>query len=449
MNLDFLTAVFEEHKRQPAIIWQENIITYQELLDRTAKWDEQVPDLVQARTGRVVVLEADFTPSTIALLLSLIKANHIIIPLLPANPKKNEYLETALPEVLIRVRPDQKVQVSHIPSATSHPLYEELKKRQHPGLVLFSSGSTGKCKAAVHDFLPLLEKFKTRRNPFRTIIFLLYDHIGGINTLFHTLANGGCLITVAERTPENVLRLVEEFQAELLPASPTFLNLMLISGAIERYNLQSLKLITYGTEPMPESTLHTLHRLLPEVKLQQTYGLSELGIMHSKSESSDSQWVKIGGDGFTTRIVDGILQIKAASAMLGYLNAPSPFTGDEYFITGDMVEVKGEYLRILGRKSELINVGGQKVFPVEVENVIRQCTNVKDVLVFGEKNLLMGQIVCAKVQLVTAEATQPFIIRLKKFCMEKLEDYKVPVRVTITNEDIHTDRFKKNRAQGL
>src|SRR5690606_14521139 len=146
-----------------------------------------------------------------------------------------------------------------------------------------------------------------------------------------------------------------------LPTTQTFLNLTLLGKAWEGLDLSSLQLITYGTEPMPEATLKAVHERFPEVQLLQTYGLSELGILRSKSRSSDSLWVKVGGEGFETRIVDGLLEIKAQSAMLGYLNAPSPFTPDGWFRTGDAVEVDGEWLRILGRKSEMINVGGEKV----------------------------------------------------------------------------------------
>ena len=120
---------------------------------------------------------------------------------------------------------------------------------------------------------------------------------------------------------------------------------------------------------MPENTLERIHELLPGVRLQQTYGLSEVGILRSKSKSSDSLWVKVGGEGFETRIVDGMLEIKARSAMLGYLNAPSPFTNDGWLKTGDVVEQDGEYIRILRRDSEIINVGGEKVYPAEVERV--------------------------------------------------------------------------------
>ena len=143
---------------------------------------------------------------------------------------------------------------------------------------------------------------------------------------------------------------IERFQVQILPTSPTFLNLLLLSGAYERHDLSSLELVTYGTEVMPEPTLARLHEILPRVRLLQTYGLSEVGILRSKSKSSDSLWVKVGGEGFQTRIVDGMLEIKAQSAMLGYLNAPSPFSEDGWFKTGDAVEVEGEYIRILGRQ---------------------------------------------------------------------------------------------------
>jgi len=88
------------------------------------------------------------------------------------------------------------------------------------------------------------------------------------------------------------------------------------------------------------------------------------------------------GEGFETRVVDGILHIKAKSAMLGYLNSPSPFTEDGWTITGDSVEVDGEYMRFMGRQSEIINVGGEKVYPGEVESVIQEFDNVAEVTVF-------------------------------------------------------------------
>ena len=320
-----------------------------------------------------------------------------------------------------------------------------IREKEHPGLVLFTSGTTGEPKAAVHDFLAVLEKFKLRRKALRTLNFLLFDHWGGLNTMFHILSNGGVVITTIDRNPENICKLIEKYKIELLPASPTFLNLMLLSGGYKNYDLSSLKIISYGTEPMPESTLKRLNKAFPGVNLYQTYGLIELGVMSSKSKKDDSLWVKVGGKGYKTRIVDGILHIKAKSAMLGYLNASSPFTDDGWFITGDEVLQKGNYIKILGRKSEIINVGGEKVYPQEVENVIQEMDNVAEVTVYGEKNSTIGNIVCAKIRLETNENKKQFIIKVKEFCRNKLETFKLPVKVLLSDENLYNSRFKKVR----
>ena len=204
-------------------------------------------------------------------------------------------------------------------------------------------------------------------------------------------------------------------------------------------------IISYGTEPMPKTTLNKMQKIFPKVKLLQTYGLIELGVMRSSSESNNSLWFKIGGEGYKTRIRDGILEIKSESTILGYLNAKTPLTKDGWFITGDKVIQKGEYIRILGRKSEIINVGGEKVFPQEVENVILEMDNVSDVIVYSEKNPIVGNIVCADVQMNIAEDKKAFSKSLKKHCTSRLTRYKIPVKINVIDKQLHSDRFKKSR----
>ena len=131
--------------------------------------------------------------------------------------------------------------------------------------------------------------------------------------------------------------------------------------------------------------------------------------------------------------------------MMGYLNAPSPFTEDGWFITGDAVEVDGEYIRILGRKSEVINVGGEKVFPAEVESVLQMMESVEDVAVSSEPNPLTGQIVKAQVKLNTGETVSEFRKRMREFCRDKLTNYKIPQKVLLVSEEMHGERFKKMR----
>jgi long-chain acyl-CoA synthetase len=448
MFIDFLLETFRRHHENDAIVWRNQPYRYGALLDQVLQWKQSLSDHA-IQPGTVVALQGDFSPTSVALLLALLDAGTIVVPLtVTVMNKRAEFMEIAGVEYLIEIdSATDAIQVTRRQPTTAPPaLYARLVAAGRPGLVLFSSGSTGTSKAALHDMVPFLEKFTMQRRAARTISFLLYDHIGGINTLFHTLSNGGCLVTVGDRSPDGVLQTVERFQVELLPTSPTFLNLVLISEAYKRHNVASLRQITYGTEPMPESTLKRLNAVLPDAQFMQTYGLSELGILRAKSKSSDSLWVKVGGEGFETRVVDGILHIKARSAMLGYLNAPSPFTEDGWFVTGDRVEVDGEYLRILGRDSELINVGGQKVYPAEVESVILEMEAVAGVEVFGRQNPITGNMVCARVVLKTPEHPREFTHRLKTFCAARLENFKVPVRVVVEDQDAYSPRFKKVRS---
>lgn len=321
------------------------------------------------------------------------------------------------------------------------PLLDKLRDSGDAGLVLFSSGSSGEPKAIVHNFTKLLQKYNIKRPTYRTLAFLPLDHMGGLNTMLHTLYNGGCLIVPLKRDPEYICKLIQDFEIELLPTTPTFLNLMLISKAYEKYDLSSLKIISYGTEPMPPVTLERLKQIFPDVRLKQTYGLTELGVLSSKSK--DGLWVKIGGNGCQTRVRNGMLEIKADTAMMGYINAPDPFTQDGWFMTGDRVEQDGEYFKILGRESEIINIGGNKVYPVEIENVIQQVEGVKEVTVYGKKNELLGSVIWAVVSSIKPDPG--LAVRIKKYCIENLESYKVPVKIIIDQSCQYSDRFKKKR----
>jgi acyl-CoA synthetase (AMP-forming)/AMP-acid ligase II len=223
---------------------------------------------------------------------------------------------------------------------------------------------------------------------------------------------------------------------------------LLISDAIRRHDLKSLEIVTYGTEPMPASTLAAVRKSLPWVRLKQTYGLSEFGILPTLSRDSSSLWLKLGVAGFEHRIVDGVLWIRSGMAMLGYLNAPSPFDPDGWFNTQDLVEVDGDFIRILGRKSELINVAGEKVHPAEIEDVLLQLDNVRDATVSAKQNPVTGQVVAAKITLLRPQDPEAFKRRLRKFCRERLDRYKTPALIEIVAEAHHGERFKKSRRAG-
>jgi acyl-coenzyme A synthetase/AMP-(fatty) acid ligase len=445
MFTDFLLETFLRAASEDAIVHLDRVLSYGQLLERIDYWRDHLEE-AGLGNGTVVSVEADFSPDAIALLLNLVEKACVVVPLTRSvEGNKPEFREIAEVECVLRLEDDGRLELVRTGRTAKHEILQSLREKGHPGLVLFSSGWTGKSKAAVHDFVPLLEKFKLPRNGMRTITFLLFDHIGGINTLFYSLANAGCIVTLRERTPEAVCRAIESHRVETLPTSPTFLNLLLVGRAYQRYDISSLRLVTYGTEMMPENTLKRIHEVLPNVRLLQTYGLSEVGILRSKSRSPDSLWVKVGGEDFETRVEDGLLEIRAKSAMCGYLNAPSPFTEDGWFKTGDAVEVDGEYFRFLGRRSEQINVGGEKVYPAEVEGVLQLMSNVEDAAVWGEPHPITGQIVTARVKLIVPEAANDFRRRMREFCRGRLARFKIPQRVELAESSLHGERFKKMR----
>ena len=132
--------------------------------------------------------------------------------------------------------------------------------------------------------------------------------------------------------------------------------------------------------------------------------------------------------------------------MLGCLNSPSEFTDDGWFITGDLVQQEGTQIRIIGRQSDVINVGGEKVMPSEVENVILELREILSAEVYGEPHPLTGNMVCATIILADQDKKEGVIDRVRKHCLKQLAKYQVPVKISISYSDPYDARFKKARS---
>jgi acyl-CoA synthetase (AMP-forming)/AMP-acid ligase II len=220
-----------------------------------------------------------------------------------------------------------------------------------------------------------------------------------------------------------------------------------MSGAHKNYNLSSLRFVTYGTEPMPDSLLIRLKTALPNISFIQTFGTSETGISQTVSRSSVSTQIKIEDPNTEFKIVAGELWLRSNSQILGYLNHEmSRFTADGWFKTGDIVEESSDgFLTITGRREDIINVGGEKVTPSEVESVLLEIPEVADCLVYGEKNAITGQNVAAEIVPQTECDLKMLKRIIKKHCRAVLSAYKVPARIVFTEKTSFSDRFKKSR----
>jgi acyl-CoA synthetase (AMP-forming)/AMP-acid ligase II len=444
--MDWLLERFESTQDRVAFVHEHREVTYGTVVARVRAFGDELHTRGVLRGERVAV-EGDFSPEVFCLILALAQNGNMIIPL-----SRESIIEVSA--ALAVPGCDWFAEFDHANStptitrrsiSSENALLKEFVKRGRPGLILFSSGSTGTPKAILHDLNRVAEKFRVQRQAVTAIPFLMLDHFGGINTILAITSSLGTVVTVSDRSVGSICDAIARYRVNLLPTTPSFLALLLASKVYRDFDMTALRRITYGTEVMPQATLDRLRTAFPGVELQQTYGLSELGVLRSQSREDGSLWVRIGGSGFQTKVVGGILWIKSEYAMVGYLNAPSEFDDEGWFNTKDRVEVDGEYFRILGRVTDLINVGGQKVYPAEIEDVILSLDNIEDVSVYGEPHQLLGHIVVAKVVLIDEEDVESLKTRIRVACRGKLAPFKVPAKVILADDGFHTARHKKVR----
>jgi len=440
--MSWLIENFNLFDKSIAIIYRDKKYTYKELFLEILNIEATVLDKIES--GEVVAILADYSFKSIALLLALYKNKNIIVPIASSVSKEiDEKIKESFCTKAIKLSDGFEVISYEVDS--QHEMITSLQMSKRSGLILFSSGSTGKPKAMVHDFDNMVEHYKNKKHKsMNMLVFLMFDHIGGINTLLNIFAIGATMIIPQNRDAKEICRLIQEYKIRILPSSPTFLNLILMSKADEVYDLSSLRMITYGTEAMPESLLLRLKKRFPKAKLLQTFGTSETGIANTSSRSSDSTYIKIDDPHLKYKIVDNELWLKSDMQILGYLNSSMDSFEDGWFKSGDLVEeMEDGFIKIIGRNKEVINVGGEKVLPTEVESVILSMPEIKDVMVYGEKNAITGQsVVCEVVTDIDKKSIKKTI---RAFCKDKIENYKIPTKVVVVDSTNFSDRFKKMR----
>ena len=441
--MSFILEKFKSFNSKNAIVFEDRIYTYEEFV----KQIKDYKDILDKHniSSKVVVILGDYSFYNLALFFALYENKNIIVPI-TSNIKKvqDDFIEESFCQTIIKTD-EKNLLIQDLKTTSSHNMIDNLREKNSSGLILFSSGSTGKPKAMIHNLDTLIDSFKDKKEKsMNMLVFLMFDHIGGLNTVFNALCMGACLIIPKIKDAKTICELIEKYKIMVLPSSPTFLNLILISEEYKNYDLSSLRMITYGTETMPQSLLLKLKEVFPKVKFLQTFGTSETGISTTSSKSSNSLFMKLEDINGEYKIVENELWLRSKTQVLGYLNASmDSFTSDGWFKTGDLVEVDGEYIKIIGRAKEIINVGGQKVLPSEVESIILEMEEISDCMVYGEKNAITGQTVVCDV--VLNKNIENIKKRVRVFCKDRLDAYKIPTKVNVVDKTNFSDRFKKIR----
>ena len=401
---------------QTAIIYDGKKYSYNELYIKIKKIESFIKDKI--KSGEVVAILADYSFVSIALFFALYENKNIIAPITSTSQKEIDgKIKESFSTKIINLE-NEKLVITNIKSEASHKIINDLQTSKCAGLILFSSGSTGAPKAMIHNLDTLVDSYGDKKQKqINMLVFLMFDHIGGINTMLNILSMNATMIIPQNRNADDICKLIEEYKIAVLPSSPTFLNLILINRSYEKYDLSSLRMITYGTETMPEGLLGRLKAVFSKVKFLQTFGTSETGIAATSSKSSSSTFMKIDDENLEYKIVDDELWLRSKTQILGYLNrSMESFTNDGWFKTGDLVELDNEgFIKIIGRNKEIINVGGQKVLPSEVESVLLGMDEIEDCLVYGEQNAITGQSVSCDVVLKSGVEADGFKILVRKF----------------------------------
>ncbi len=327
--------------------------------------------------------------------------------------------------------------------------------------IYFSSGTTGFPKAILHNHMSLMHACKVEQNHHSTTkddVFLcippLY-HTGAKMHWFGSFLEGGKAVLLKGTNPEAILRTASEEKCRivwlLVPWAQDILD-ALDRGDIklEDYELAQWRLMHIGAQPVPPSLIKRWKAYFPHHQYDTNYGLSESigpGCVHLGVENIH----KVGaigkaGYGWKTKIVDekratvakgevGELAVFGPGVMTCYYHdekaTAEVMDAEGWLYTGDMAqEDEDGFIYLVDRKKDVIISGGENLYPVQIEDFIREYDAVKDVAVIGLPDKRLGEIAAAIIEIKQGYACTEE--EIEKFCL-KLPRYKRPKKIILAD----------------
>ena len=325
-------------------------------------------------------------------------------------------------------------------------------------VLLYTSGTTGRPKGAqlthlgiVHSALSLA-RCHGLSEADRGLVAVPLSHVTGLVAVaLATMVVGGCVVLMRQAfKTSDFLMLASREKITYSVLVPTIYTLCAMSPELSSHDLSAWRIGCFGGAPMPVATIESLSEKLPHLQLLNAYGATET--TSPSTIMPRSQWrdrdnidsVGIAAPGCQIKVVDdggvevprgvaGELWIAGPMVVPGYWRRPeanqSEFV-DGFWRSGDIgtMDARG-FVRVLDRKKDMINRGGFKVFSAEVENVLCSLEGVLECAVVGRADPVLGERVHAVVVVpdgsVLAETT------IKRFCSDRLADYKVPETITL------------------
>ncbi|SRR5579872_94432 len=309
-------------------------------------------------------------------------------------------------------------------------------------VTILTSGTTGKPKAAHHTWESLSRPARRLQNSLAPRWMQTYrpNLYAGLQVLLQCFVNYGTLYVPQEGCgPSEVASFMATHRVQYISATPSYWRWLLLFADSATLNSASPLQITLGGEVVDQSILNSLKTRFPKARIVHIYATTELGRCFSVSdvlEGFPSKFLDVPSpDGVEMRIRDSELLVRSANAMLGYdpFSSQTGFSGD-WISTGDMVSVRGDRVVFTGRKSDIINVGGNKVHPVEVERVLRSVPGVLDVRVFGKHSSVAGQLVACEIVSDKIRSDDELREDVRRACQVSLSSFQRPRFIGIVDQ---------------
>lgn len=302
--------------------------------------------------------------------------------------------------------------------------------------VLLTSGTTGAPKLVRHDTTTLTAPIGTVEEPPVWGTFYDIRRYGGLQIFFRALVNGGSLIlsSAAEPVADHLRRLAAGGVTHL-SGTPSHWRRVLMSPAGKTIEPRCVRL---SGEIADQAILDRLRAFYPQAAIGHAYASTEAGVGFEVNDGLagfPARFVGIGQGTVDIRLDDGSLKLRSPRTAFCHLgNDAIPLRDRDGFVdTGDMVERRGERYYFVGRRGGIINVGGNKVHPEEVEAAINRHPDVSASLVRARRNAITGALVVADVVLgdgaaaTAAEGKARIEREIDAICRRDLAPYKVPV----------------------
>lgn len=305
-------------------------------------------------------------------------------------------------------------------------------------ITIFTSGTTGQPKRVTHSVATLARNVRKGEQYKEHVWAYAYNptHMAGTQVFFQALMNQSTMVNVFGESREVVYQQIERYGITHISATPTFYRMLM---PFEKA-YPSVKRVTLGGEKSDKQLYEHICNIFPNAKVNNVYASTEAGSLFAAKDDCFQIPANIR-DKF--RVENDELLIH--KSLLGQSDS-FVFDG-EYYHSGDLIEWVNEtegLFRFKSRKNELINVGGYKVNPGEVEDAINAIEGVQQSLVYGRSNSILGNIVVAEVKLV--EGTALTDMEIRKVLASQLQDFKVPRKIQIVNELSMTRTGKLKRS---